>query len=196
MKSLYTLLILFFLIFSTSVSYSQILKLSGPRLGATFITQGSSADYLNEGINFNEDENGGFGNTGTAFTTQYGWQWESRFADGGENIVGIIEWVALISGLEKGLFLPSLSSLVGIRTIKGFEFALGPNISPTGIGMVFAVGHNFKSGNLNIPINLAFVPGIKRSGSYLDSNYNSIDYNYSTGNRISLLIGFNMSKRK
>ena len=196
MKSLYTLLILFFLIFSTSVSYSQILKLSGPRLGVTFITQGSSADYLNEGINFNEDENGGFGNTGTAFTTQYGWQWESRFADGGENIVGIIEWVALISGLEKGLFLPSLSSLVGIRTIKGFEFALGPNISPTGIGMAFALGHNFKSGNLNIPINLAFVPGIKRSGSYLDSNYNSIDYNYSTGNRISLLIGFNMSKRK
>ena len=194
--SLYNLPILFFLIFSTSVSYSQILKLSGPRLGVTFITQGSSADYLNEGINFNEDENGGFGNTGTAFTTQYGWQWESRFADGGENIVGIIEWVALISGLEKGLFLPSLSSLVGIRTIKGFEFALGPNISPTGIGMAFALGHNFKSGNLNIPINLAFVPGIKRSGSYLDSNYNSIDYNYSTGNRISLLIGFNMSKRK
>ena len=28
-----------------------------------------------------------------AFISQYGWQWESRFADGGE-IAGLVEWVA------------------------------------------------------------------------------------------------------
>jgi hypothetical protein len=81
-------------------SFAQIERLNGPRFGTTFITKGSTADYLNDGINFNEDENGGFGNTGTAFTTQYGWQWETRFADGGENFIGIVEWVALIAGLN------------------------------------------------------------------------------------------------
>ena len=191
MKVLFTLLILLI----PFVGFSQIEKLSGPRIGLTFITQGSSADYLNEGIAFDEDENGGFGNTGTAFTTQYGWQWETRFADSDENIIGIVEWVALIAGLEKGMFLPSASSLVGIRTVKGFECALGPNVSLSGVGLAFAVGYNFKSGNLNIPINLAFIPGINKNGNYRDNNNNSIDYNYSTGNRISLLIGFNMNKK-
>ncbi len=190
MRILTTLTLLFFSI----VSYSQIEKLNGPRFGITFITPGSSADYLNEGLSFNEDENGGFGNTGAAFTTQYGWQWETRFADGDDNIVGIIEWVALIAGLEKGLFLPSVTSLIGVRTKKGYEFALGPNISLSGVGMAFGLGYNIKSGNLNIPINLAFVPGINKDGNYEENNGNFIDYNYSTGNRISLLIGFNMNR--
>jgi hypothetical protein len=177
-------------------SFAQIERLNGPRFGTTFITKGSTADYLNDGINFNEDENGGFGNTGTAFTTQYGWQWETRFADGGENFIGIVEWVALIAGLEKGRFFPSASSLIGVRTIKGFEFALGPNFSLSGVGLVFALGYNFKSGNLNIPINLAFLPGLKKEGSYTDVISNErFEYDYNTGSRISLLIGFNMSKK-
>tara|TARA_B100000886_G_scaffold149713_2_gene101804 strand:+ start:940 stop:1530 length:591 start_codon:yes stop_codon:yes gene_type:complete len=192
MKAIYTLLILLI----PFVGFSQIEKLSGPRVGITLISQGSSADYLNEGINFNEDENNGFGNTGLAFTTQYGWQWETRFTDSDEKFIGIVEWVALIAGLEKGMFLPSASSLVGIRTTKGFECALGPNFSLSGVGLAFAIGYNFKSGNLNIPVNLAFVPGINKSGKYRDINYNAIEYSYSTGNRISLLVGFNISKNK
>ena len=192
MKVFYTLLI----ILIPFVGFSQIEKLSGPRVGITLISQGSSADYLNEGINFDEDENNGFGNTGSAFTTQYGWQWETRFTDSDEKFIGIVEWVALIAGLEKGMFLPSASSLVGIRTTKGFECALGPNFSLSGVGLAFAIGYNFKSGNLNIPVNLAFVPGINKSGKYRDINYNAIEYSYSTGNRISLLVGFNISKNK
>tara|TARA_Y100000991_G_C21928406_1_gene329725 strand:- start:308 stop:883 length:576 start_codon:yes stop_codon:yes gene_type:complete len=183
------------LLFLSIISYAQIERLTGPRFGITIISNGSSADILNEGVNFDEDENNGYGNTGTAFTTQYGWQWETRFADGGENIIGIVEWVTLIAGLEKGMFLPSASSLVGIRTMKGFEVALGPNISLAGVGLAFAAGYNFKSGNLNIPVNIAFVPGINKNGKYRDNNFNSIDYNYNTGNRISLLIGFNMNKK-
>ena len=109
------------LLFLSIISYAQIEKLTGPRFGITIISNGSSADILNEGINFDEDENNGYGNTGSAFTTQYGWQWETRFADGGENIIGIVEWVTLIAGLEKGMFLPPASSLVGIRTMKGLK---------------------------------------------------------------------------
>lgn len=178
-------------------SYSQIEKLSGPRLGFTVVSPGSAADILNEGIDFSESQSRGYGNTGSSFTTQYGWQWESRFADGGGDFVGIVEWVLLVAGLEKGLFLPSASSLIGLRSSKGLELAIGPNLSLSGVGMAFAVGYNFKSGKLNIPVNLAFVPGIKKNGNYYnDVTEQEVQYEYSTGSRISLLIGFNMTKSK
>ncbi len=60
----------------------------------------------------------------------------------------------------------------------------GPNLSLSGIGMVFAVGKNFQSGNLNFPVNIAFVPG--KSSAWGDGD--------PTGDRISLMLGFNMSK--
>jgi hypothetical protein len=63
----------------------------------------------------------------------------------------------------------------GIRTTKGFECAVGPNFSLSGVGLAFAVGYNFKSGNLNIPINLPFVPGINKNGNYRDNDNNSIN---------------------
>ena len=138
---------------------AQIEKLAGPRIGLTGLTSGEISEEL-----------------ATNFITQYGWQWESRFADGGE-IAGLVEWVVLVGGMEQGMFLPSVSSLVGVRAGSGFEFAAGPNLSIAGIGMVFSIGQNFTSGNLNLPINLAFVPG--RDGS---------------GSRISLMVGFNMNK--
>tara|TARA_B100000524_G_C23611297_1_gene356287 strand:+ start:67 stop:306 length:240 start_codon:yes stop_codon:yes gene_type:complete len=79
--------------------------------------------------------------------------------------------------------------------MKGFEVALGPNISLSGVGLAFATGYNFKSGNLNIPVNIAFVPGINKNGRYRDSNSILTEYSYSTGNRISLMIGFNINKK-
>jgi hypothetical protein len=65
--------------------------------------------------------------------------------------------------------------------------------------MVFGIGYNFKSGNLNLPVNLVFMPGRKLSGE-IDSydgngNYTYEEYDYNSGARISLMIGFNMSKR-
>ena len=138
---------------------AQIQKLAGPRIGLTGLTSGEISEELE-----------------TNFISQYGWQWESRFADGNE-IAGLVEWVVLFGGMEQGMFLPSFSSLVGIRSGSGLEFAGGPNLSVAGIGMVFSVGKNFTSGNLNLPINLAFVPG--RDG---------------LGSRISIMIGFNMNK--
>ena len=139
---------------------AQIQKLAGPRIGLTGITPGEISEELE-----------------TNFITQYGWQWESRFADGGGDVVGVVEWVVLVAGMEQGYFLPSVSSIIGARTGNGMEFGVGPNLSLAGIGMVFSIGKNFTSGNLNLPINLAFVPGRDESGS-----------------RISIMVGFNMSK--
>ena len=143
-------------------------SLAGPRLGFTVFTPGDLSDELE-----------------THFITQYGWQWESRFADG-ERVVGLVEWIVLIGGMEQGMFLPSISSLVGVRNYQGFEFAAGPNLSASGLGMVLAVGVNYKIGNLNLPINFAFVPSNK-DGIWGDGDR-------PTGARFSVMVGFNMHK--
>ena len=174
---------------------AQIDKLTGPRIGLTLITPGPVADFLHEGFDFDENEDGGYGSTGSALTTQYGWQWESRFADGGGDVTGMVEWVALVGGMEQGKFLPSVSSIIGARTSGGFEIGVGPNLSFSGVGMLFAIGHNFKSGNLNLPVNLVFMPGRKKDGERDNPVSGSVEsYEYNTGSRISIMIGFNMSK--
>jgi len=157
--------------------------LKGPRIGVTLLTPGWSADIINEGFDYDENSNYESGSSGSAIITQYGWQLESRFADG-EKVVGIVEWIVLIGGMEKGLFLPSVSSLVGLRSDAGIEFAVGPNISLSGVSMVISTGYNFKFGNSNVPVNIAFVPS--KSGAWGNDN--------STGARISLMAGFNLSK--
>ena len=183
---------LFGLIFISASA--QVERLVGPRIGMTFITPGSTADVLNEGFDYATDNETKLGETGSAFTTQYGWQWETRFADGGGDIVGIVEWIALVAGMEKGRFLPSVTSVIGARSAGGWEFGVGPSLSLSGVGMVFGFGKNFKSGNLNLPVNLVFMPGKSVDADYRDSNYDRIDYQYSTGARISLMVGFNLSK--
>ena len=143
----------------------KIDRLAGPRVGITFLTPGFMSEELE-----------------TSMITQYGWQWESRFADNGD-IAGLVEWVVVVGGMERQMFLPSISSLVGVRTGQGMEYAVGPNLSATGINMVFTIGKNFKSGDLNFPVNLAFVPNGNVWGEDEDS-----------GARISIMVGFNMGK--
>ena len=163
---------------------AQIQKLAGPRIGVTILTPGSSADFINDRA---EDHNGDYiGAQKMAFISQYGWQWETRFVDNGE-VAGLVEWVVVVGGMEQGMFLPAVSSLVGIRTGNGMEAAVGPNLSLSGIGMVFTIGKNFKSGDLNFPVNIAFVPG--KSSAWGDGGE-------PTGARISLILGFNMSNNK
>ena len=184
-----TLILVFFIsLIYTKKSQAQIESMAGPRIGVTLLGAGETADWLT-------DQDG----APSSIMTQYGWQWESRFADGGGEIVGIVEWIVLVAGMEQGKFLPSATSVIGARTAKGLEFGVGPNLSLSGIGMVFGVGYNFKSGSLNLPVNLVFMPGRNLSGNINTYNedtgveYNE-DYDYNSGARISLMIGFNMSK--
>ena len=183
----------------TFMSQAQIVKLSGPRIGGTFITAGSASDFVQNG---NVPGDDGWNNSTATFISQYGWQLESRFADG-EDMVGLIEWVFLVGGMERGLFLPSISSLCGMRSSSGFEAALGPNLSLTGIGMVVALGITIKTSNLNVPVNISFVPG--KSNTYETNEYYVWDNetgtnisvpgsstDYLTGSRISLTVGFNL----
>ena len=193
---------------------AQIQSLAGPRLGLVYISASPGSSFLNGDIrledtgdlpeDYNDIAKG-------ALTTLYGWQWESRFADGGD-VTGIVEWIALVGGMEKGMFLPSISSMVGLRAVKGIEFALGPNLSLGGIAMVFAAGYNFKFGKLNVPVNIAYVPSMNKTYNHevkydyvelYDEDGNDIGYEvvtpkysviHPTGARISVMLGFNLSK--
>ena len=169
-KIIYTLSIVLGLGLSAN---AQIQSMAGPRIGVTLIGQGNSADYLN-----NNDGK-------SALTTQYGWQWESRFGSSTE-FTGLVEWIVVVGGMEKGKFLPSISSIIGFRNKDGFEMGFGPNLSGSGLGMVVAMGMNLKSGDLNLPVNIAWVPSKKTTSLFGD------EYHY--GSTISILVGFNLSK--
>lgn len=180
----------------------NVATLSGPRFGFTFVGDGSTSQVLNRVHEMDSLEYAEFGGLPTTWTTQYGWQFESRFADTGGPVVGLVEWVVLVAGMEKGLILPSVSSLVGIRGESGFEFATGPNLSPTGLSFVFAAGFNYTKGDLNLPINIAFVPdkmGPKDSGvaDLINSNdYFSNVRMRETGYRLTVSVGFNLVEKK
>jgi hypothetical protein len=214
MKRIFTTIILSITLLSAE---AQIEKLAGPRVGVTMITPGSLASIIRGDVPFFSDEvreewTGSTGEYGAAIS-QYGWQWESRFADGGD-VTGIVEWIALVGGMEKGMFLPSVSSMVGVRTAKGIEFAVGPNVSLGGVAMVFGAGYNFKFGKLNVPVNIAYVPSMDKTynhdaeyewveeyddnGNYIGGGEIETSSAYSvthpTGARISIMVGFNLSK--
>lgn len=142
---------------------NEPLKLSGPRFGATYIRPGELANEL-------KNEYGA-----EPLITQFGWQFETQYFVLPNGVSGLVEFIGLIGGLEQNLFLPSLTFLVGIRGKNGLELGFGPNLSLAGAAFVFAAGANYRVGQLNIPVNLAFVPSTK-------------------GSRISLLIGFNARK--
>ena len=163
-------------------------KLSGPRVGMTVITNGMIVDEF-----------------GSNFMTQFGYQFEKQIA-GNEEIAGLIEGIVMIGGLEQGRFLPSISGLFGARTATGLEFAMGPNVSVGGFGLVIGVGKTIKMGSINIPINFAWVPSTENrftEGYYEDGTFdlNGIstqgDYIEAadmTGHRFTVTIGFNFRK--
>ena len=214
MKKIITTLLLSVSILSVD---AQVDKLAGPRVGVTMVQAGSLASILRKDVSLFSDDireewTGSTGKYG-ATMSQYGWQWESRFLDGGD-VVGIVEWIALVGGMEKGMFLPSVSSMVGLRTASGFEFAAGPNLSLGGIAMVIGIGKTLKFGKLNVPVNIAYVPSMNKTyhhdaeyeyfdeydedGNYMGGAEVETSPEYSvthpTGARISVMVGFNLGK--
>lgn len=140
------------------------IRLDGPRIGFTVLS-GGVLDKARESIG---DLN--------PFLTQFGWQFENRLFRLPNGVSGLVELVPLVGGLEQGKFIPSVSGLLGIRGAKGFEFGVGPNLTPLGANLVLALGTSFKSNGINFPVNLAVVPG-------------------NGGARVSLMLGFNARHR-
>ncbi len=167
---------------------------SGPRIGLTYISAGTSSDYL-------------AANGKQPLVTQFGWQFEGRLFTVEGNTQGVIEFVPMIGGVEQGMFIPSASLLIGLRggQKRSFEFAMGPNFSVIpnylgkhegAVGVVIAAGTNFKSGNINFPVNLAFVPSVGSTHNIYDVNTGtSTTQKFQTGFRLSLVVGFNSRKK-
>ena len=140
------------------------IRLDGPRIGFTIL----SANVLDKARESIPDLN--------PFLTQFGWQFESRLFRLPNGVSGLVEFVPLVGGLEQGKFLPSVSGLLGMRGAKGFEFGVGPNLTPLGANLVLAMGTSLRSNGINFPVNLAVVPG-------------------NGGTRVSLMLGFNARHR-
>jgi hypothetical protein len=146
-------------------SAPRTVNLSGPRFGLTSLNDGAI-----EALRERELEV-------PSLISQFGWQFEKAFYTGDSGVAAVNEWVVLVGGLERNVVIPSVSWLVGLRTANGAEFGIGPNITPGGVSLALAAGMTFRSGFLNVPMNVAFVPS-------------------SAGSRVSFLTGFNMRRRR
>ena len=149
---------------STLPPIAKTADLSGPRFGLTLLSDGVVQKLEERDITVGPQ------------VSQFGWQFEKQFYTKDSGVTMVTEWVALVGGLEQSLVLPSLSWMVGIRTRDGAEFGIGPNVTPAGTALVLATGMTFRTGALNIPVNVAVVPS-------------------KAGTRVTLLSGFSLRHR-
>ena len=150
----------------------------GPRIGGTFIDQGTSREKIADAFNRGAIQ---------PVITQFGWQFETQIFKLKDGSKALFEFVPMIGGLEQGLFLPSATAIFGYRTKRGIEFGMGPNLSLSGVGVSFAAGFSFKSGGVTFPINLVFSPSISKTTIGSETSH--------SGSRVSLIIGFSTYKR-
>ena len=115
------------------------LNLSGVRMGVVHV-------FGENGSRLSESESvGGFDASSTLF--QFGYQFERQYLNQGR-VQGLFEFIPTITGLEQGLFLPSLTILHGLRDNKsGIEFAFGPTFGLTKISEGYYEGGDWKRSN-------------------------------------------------
>jgi hypothetical protein len=142
---------------------ARTISLAGPRFGITSLSQGVVDKLAARDI------------TVRPMITQFGWQAERQFFTRDSGVSAVNEWVLLLGGLDQSVALPSLSWLVGLRTREGAEIGVGPNITPAGVALAFAGGVTFRTGVVNVPMNVAIVPS-------------------SAGTRFSFLTGFTLRR--
>jgi hypothetical protein len=97
------------------------LNLSGFRIGVVGIL-GENREIMKA-----PRSQGGFDSRAVLF--QFGYQFETQYLNQGR-LQALFEFIPMITGIEQGLFIPSLTLLHGIRDNKtGLEFAFGPNFA-------------------------------------------------------------------
>ena len=101
-----------------------------------------------------------------------GWQFDEKFLTSKDGLIMVVNFVPLIGGLDQNVVFPSFSILMGFRSPGGYEFQIGPNVSPTGGSFVYSVGYSHKYGKINIPVNLAFAYGKEGTSVTLLTGFN------------------------
>jgi len=100
------------------------LVLTGPRIGLVMLTGEDSKRLMAD------EDQGGFGINRNIMTV-FGYQKELQYINEG-NFQALFEFIPAVSGLDIGRFIPSFTIMNGFRdNSKGWEFALGPQISVT-----------------------------------------------------------------
>ncbi len=169
---------------------TYVLENDGPRMGFT-VFSGSAASRIREGR-----ETGGYDAFPMMF--QFGYQFEKQYLNEGR-WQALFEFIPMITGIDQGLFIPSLTIMNGFRdNYGGWEIAFGPTLNVARYstwyrdvnsgqllppsadltnrqimevrrldsrgtpaftsGFIIAAGRTFKSGHLNIPVNLYVIP--------------------------------------
>jgi hypothetical protein len=143
-------------------SKTSPVNLSGPRIGFTYLSD-SFVDRIKDRYDMKLNP----------WIAQFGWQFETRFFTVRSGATAVTEWIFLVGGFEQEKFLPSLSWLIGMRSSKGFEMGMGPNLAVSGTSVVLAAGITLRSDEINFPINVAVASS-------------------KSGPRYSFLVGFNI----
>jgi hypothetical protein len=98
-----------------------VLSLAGPRMGYTFLTGDAAAIFKSP------KSEGGYDGYPALF--QFGYQFEKQYLNEGK-IQALFEFIPMISGLDQGLFIPSITIMNGLRNnANGVEFAIGPSFN-------------------------------------------------------------------
>ena len=105
------------------------LALNGPRMGLAYVT-GDLGKGLTEPL-----EQGGY--DGYPILSQFGYQHEVQYLTAG-NFQALFEFLFMVSGLDQGMFIPSLTVMNGFRDNRSsFEFAFGPSLALARVGPGF-----------------------------------------------------------
>lgn len=99
------------------------LRSDGPRMGfITYFLEPKTATTLQR-----SKSQGGYEAFPLLF--QFGYQFEKQYLNEG-NFQALVEFLPMITGLDQGLFIPSVTLMNGIRNNNsGWEFAFGPMVS-------------------------------------------------------------------
>jgi hypothetical protein len=122
-------------------------ELSGPRFGFTVFT----GDVANVRQRAGKEP----------LMTQFGWQAETQITATDNGSQALMEWIALVGGVEQDELNLSLSWLAGYRVAGGLELGAGPALSISKdntrprTSMVIAGGATAPFGQLRIPFHVA-----------------------------------------
>ncbi len=189
------------------------LSLNGPRMGVTYIS-GNMGEYFAA-----PRDEGGYDAMPVMF--QFGYQFEAQYLNQG-NFQALFEFIPIITGLDQGLFIPSVSILNGMRSNKnGWELAFGPIIYLTkeargyydenqvwhlekewfeenpGVPLPYETERRFDSrGGLGLVSNFVFGVGKTLKSGNLNIPINFFFIPNKDGHRFGLSVGYNTSSRK
>jgi hypothetical protein len=127
-----------------TVPVLQQRQLDGPRMGFTYISGPKAEDKLRE-------------NNLTPLMSVFGWHFEQIVRPQAGGPMFVIQELMLVAGVDQGTAIPSGSLLLGIRFPGGFEFGMGPNVTPLGPALAVGIGKSLHYGGVTIPINFAVV---------------------------------------